>query len=112
MAEVKALLDKYGILREAWNTLPDDRHRLQLLEGLAELENVESYRTLQFPVTRFHRAKGVKQTVYRADVDKISGWRLHLQFDHDGTLCLKDLIPGSKHDDVTKVVKAKKHRYE
>jgi len=112
MAEVKALLDKYGILRKAWGDLPDDRHRLQLLECLAELENVESYKKREFPVSRLHRAKGVRQTIYRADIDKISGWRLHLQFDGDGTLCLKDLIPGSKHDDVTKVVKGKKHRYE
>jgi hypothetical protein len=52
-----------------------------------------------------------KEPVYRADVDKISGWRIHLQYD-DGQIHLKDLIEGQKHDSVLEQIKAKKERYE
>ena len=112
MAEIKALHDKYGVIFDAQKSLPDERHRIQFLEALAELENNECHRTRQFPTTRLHKVTGVKQAVYRADVDKISGWRLHIQYAGDGVLQLKDIIPGSKHDDVIEVVKSKKERYE
>lgn len=111
MAEIKALLDAYGVIYDAQKSLPDERHRLQFLEALAELENNECHRTRTFPVTRLHKVTGVKQAIYRADVDKISGWRIHLQYSNDGVLHLKDLVPGSQHDNVVDVIKSKKNRY-
>lgn len=111
MAEIKALLDTYGIIYDAQKSLPDERHRLQFLEALAELENNECHRTRTFPVTRLHKVTGIKQAIYRADVDKISGWRVHLQYSNDGVLHLKDLVPGSQHDNVVDVIKSKKNRY-
>lgn len=111
MAEIKALLDAYGVIYDAQKLLPDDRHRLQFLEALAELENNECHKNRHFPVTRLHKVTGIKQAVYRADVDKISGWRIHVQYSN-GSLHLKDVIPGSLHDSVVEVVKSKKIRYE
>ena len=59
------------------------------------------------------QSRRVKQAVYRADIDKKSGWRLHLQFDRESNqLHLKDIIPGQGHDDAVDVIKAKKDRYE
>ncbi|APB32874.1 hypothetical protein GlitD10_0560 [Gloeomargarita lithophora Alchichica-D10] len=58
-----------------------------------------------------HKVKGVKQAIYRADIDKISGWRIHVQY-INGQLHLKDIIEGKRHDDVLEVIKSKKIRYE
>ena len=113
MAQIKALLDEYGIIYEAVKSLPDDRHKLQLLEALAELEDNVCHSSRTFPKTRLHRVTGYKKPIYRADIDKISGWRIHLQYDKKtGYLHLKDIIDGQKHDDVIKVIKSKKERYE
>jgi hypothetical protein len=79
-------------------------------EALAELEDNECHRTRSFPKTRLHRVSGVKQTVYRADINKVSGWRIHLQY-INGNIALKDVIEGRRHDDVLKVIKTKKGRY-
>ena len=113
MAQIKALLDEYGIIHEASKSLPDDKHKVQMLEALGELEDNQSHVQRSFPKTRLHRVKGYKKAIYRADIDKISGWRMHLQYDKaSGQLHLKDLIDGQRHDDVTKVIKAKDNRYE
>lgn len=112
MAEIKALLDAFGVIYDANKSLPDEKHRVQFLEALAELENNECHKNRSFPVTRLHKVTGIKQAVYRADVDKTSGWRIHVQYSSDGVLHLKDLVPGSKHDDVVDVIKSKKSRYE
>ena len=111
MAEIKVLLDEFGVIHNANKELPDDEHRVQFLAALAELEDNECHRTRQFPKTRLHKVTGIKQAVYRADVNKISGWRIHLQY-RDGALHLKDIVPGSKHDDVIDVIKSKKDRYD
>ena len=113
MAQIKALLDEYGIIYNAVKSLPDDRHKLQLLESLAELEDNKCHSSRNFPKTRLHRVAGYKKLIYRADIDKISGWRIHLQYDKKtGYLHLKDIIDGQKHDDVIKVINSKKKRYE
>lgn len=111
MAEIKVLLDEYGVIHEAMKILPDDKHKVSFLEALAELEDNEAHRTRSFPQTRVHRVTGIKQAIYRADIDKISGWRLHVQY-INSQIHLKDIIEGQKHDDVLKVIKAKKNRYE
>jgi len=111
LAEIKALLDAYGVICEATKILPNNQLKVDFLEALAELEDNEAHRTRNFPKTRLHRVTGVKQAIYRADIDKISGWRIHVQYKNN-QIHLKDIIAGQKHDDVLKVIKSKKDRYE
>lgn len=111
MAEIKKLLDEYGIIYEADKKLPHE-FKIDFLSALAELENNECHRTRTFPKTRLHKVKGVKQAIYRADIDKISGWRIHTQYHKDGFLILKDIIEGQDHDNVLQIIKATKNRYE
>lgn len=111
MAEIKALMDAYGVIYDAQKILADKRHRLQFLQALAELENNECHKTRQFPVTRLHKVVGIRQAVYRADIDKTSGWRIHVQYFGDGVLHLKDLVPGTHHGPVIDIIKSKKDRY-
>ena len=110
MAQFNNLVDEYGIIYQAWRTLPNTELRLSFLEALAELEDHECHRTRTFPKTRLHKIKGVRQAVYRADVTKISGWRIHVQY-IEGDLHLKDLVSGAKHDNVQDVIQSKKGRY-
>ena len=110
MAEIKSLLDEYGVIFDAQKNLPTE-FKIDFLEALAELENNDCHKTRSFPKTRLHRVAGIEQAIYRADVDKISGWRIHVQY-IDGQIHLKDIIEGDKHDDVSKVIKSKKGRYE
>jgi hypothetical protein len=110
MAQSTTLCDEYGIIYEALKILPNDNLKISFLEALAELENSECHRTRQFPKTRLHKVKGIKQTIYRADIDKISGWRIHTQY-VNGQIHLKDIIEGQRHDDVIEIIKSKKSRY-
>lgn len=111
MAQTLTLCDEYGIIYEAMKILPSDQLKINFLEALAELEDKECHRTRQFPKTRLHKVKGVKQAIYRADIDKISGWRIHIQYINQ-QIHLKDIIEGQKHDDVIDVIKSKKTRYD
>ncbi|MGK7924586.1 MAG: hypothetical protein AB4290_04905 [Spirulina sp.] len=111
MAQTLTLCDEYGIIYEAMDTLPNDELKISFLEALAELEDNECHRTRTFPKTRLHKVKGIKQAVYRADIDKISGWRIHIQY-INGQIHLKDIIEGKKHDNTLEVIKSKKSRYE
>lgn len=113
MTQPKGIVDDYGVLMECHKILPDDSFRIKLIAVLAELQNNESHVQRNFPASRLHKIEGVEQAIYRADIDKISGWRLHLQYDKvDKRLHLIDVITGQKHDDVIKAVKAKKGRYK
>ena len=109
MAVRKPLLDQFGIIYEAMKKLPDSL-KSDFLEALAELEDNECHRRRNFPKTRLHRVRGVKQAIYRADINKISGWRIHLQYE-DGNVVLKDVIEGRLHDDVIRVIRTKSGRY-
>lgn len=109
MAVRKPLLDEFGIIHEAVKKLPDSL-KLEFLDAIAELEDNECHRRRSFPKTRLHRVRGVKQAIYRADINKISGWRLHLQYE-SGNVVLKDVIEGQRHDDVVRVIQTKKGRY-
>ena len=112
MAEIKTLLDEYGVVYEANKYLPDNKHKVQLVETLAELEDNNCHKTRTYPKTRLHRVTGIKQAIYRADIDRTSGWRLHIQFDKNtNQLHLKDVVKGQLHDDVIRVIKAKKYKY-
>lgn len=110
MSRIKPLKDEFGIIREAEKILPSNQLKLQFLQALAELEDNECHKSRHFPKTRLHRVRGISLNIYRADIDKMSGWRLHLQY-VDGILCLRDIISGQKHDVVLKSIKSKKDRY-
>jgi hypothetical protein len=105
------IFDEWGVIRDAHKKLPSNDLKVAFLAALEELEDNECHRTRSFPRTRLHKVVGYKEPVYRADVDKISGSRIHLQYD-GGEIHLKDLIEGPKHDDVLEQIKAKKERYE
>ena len=111
MAQTLTLWDEYGIIQEAMKILPNDELKICFFEALAELEDNECHRIRKFPKTRLHKVKGVKQAIYRADIDKVSGWRIHIQY-INGQIHLKDIIEGQRHDDVIDVIKSKKGRYE
>ena len=111
MARTLTLQDQYGIIYQALKILPNDDLKISFVEALAELEDSECHRTRKFPKTRLHKIRGIKQSIYRADIDKISGWRLHIQY-LNSEVHLKDIIEGQKHDDVMEVIKSKKIRYE
>jgi len=110
MAEIKVLLDEFGIIHEAAKILPSAQLKIKFLEALAELEDNYAHKNRQFPKTRLHKVAFVKQIVYRADVDKISGWRIHVQYINN-ELHLKDIIEGQNHDDVIRIIQSKRERY-
>jgi len=111
MAQTITLCDEHGIIYEAMKILPTNALKICFLEALAELEDNECHRTRKFPKTRLHKVTGIKQAIYRADIDKVSGWRIHVQYiNHQ--IHLKDIIAGQKHDNVIEVIKSKKARYE
>jgi hypothetical protein len=111
VARISPLFDAWGVIHDAAKRLPGEDLKVGFLEALAELEDHECHRTRKFPRTRLHRVVGYKEPVYRADIDKISGWRLHLQYE-DGQIHLKDIVEGRRHDDVLREIEAKKVRYE
>lgn len=111
MAQIITLCDEYGVIYEAMKILPNDELKINFLEALAELEDNECHRTRKFSKTRLHKVKGVKQSIYRADINKVSGWRIHVQYINQ-QIHLKDIIEGQKHDDTIDVIKSKKTRYD
>ena len=64
MAQTLALYDEYGIIYQAMKALSNDDLKVSFLEALAELEDNECHRTRQFPKTRLHKVRGIKQAVY------------------------------------------------
>ncbi|GCL40063.1 hypothetical protein SR1949_51970 [Sphaerospermopsis reniformis] len=57
MAQIKPLLDEYGVIHEAMKILPEYL-KIDFLEALAELEDNECHRTRNFPKTRLHKVEG------------------------------------------------------
>ena len=78
MAEIKTLLDEYGIIHEANKILPGNNLKLKFLESLAELEDNIAHRTGSFPKTRLYKVSGIKQKIYRADIDSSGYFLLYL----------------------------------
>lgn len=111
MAEIKVLLDAFGVIQQANKILPSVELKIKFLEALSELEDNNAHKNRRFPKTRLHKVVGIKQSIYRADIDKMSGWRLHVQYINQ-QLHLKDVIDGQLHDDVIRVIQSKKDRYE
>jgi hypothetical protein len=112
MAQIRELRDPHGVVYEAVKILPDTKHKVGLIETLAELEEASRYASNDFPKARLHKVAGVKQDVFRADINKHSGWRIHVQHSSDGKhLILNDVLEGKEHDAVVRLIKTKRHRY-
>lgn len=106
----KGLVDDKAVIKKANKILPDELLK-DFLDALAELEDNEAHRTRNFPKTRLHKVTGAKD-VYRADINKISGWRIHLMYESDNRIHLCDVLEGKEHDRVQKVIKNRKDLYK
>lgn len=110
----KPLIDEFAVFAKAYKTLPESLYK-DFLKAISELEDNECHRTHKFPHTQLHSIEGdIKDySVYRAYINKLSGWRLHLQYGKkDHYLHVIDIIPGNNHDHVIKEIKNKKNRYQ
>ena len=111
MAQTLVLYDQFGIIYQAMKILPNEELKIGFLEALAEIEDRHCHQQKTWPKTRLHKIRGWTQPIYRADIDKISGWRIHIQISN-GQIYLKDIIEGQKHDNVIEIIKSKKSRYD
>ena len=107
----KGIIDDKAVIKKANKLLPIDLCK-GFIEAIAELEDNEAHRTRSFPKTRLHKVEGAKD-IYRADIDQISGWRIHLMYGKDDQrLHLCDVLERKEHDRVTKVIKKRKSHYK
>jgi len=111
MAEIKGLVDNHGTIYECNKKVPEE-YRIKLLEVLAELEDNECHKLRSFPKSQLHKVTGADK-VYRAYIDKISGWRLHVQYGEDKRIHLCEVLDPADHDRGTKkkLMKQKKEKY-
>ena len=92
----KGLIDDKTVIQKANKILADELCR-GFLEAIAELEDNEAHRKREFPKTRLHKVEGAKD-VYRADIDKTSGWRIHIMYgSEDKRIHLCDVLKGKEH---------------
>lgn len=110
---IKKIVDDWGVIREANKILPKDDFKLNLLNVIAELEDNDCHITRNFPISQLHKVTGIKKHIYRAYIDKISGWRIHLQYDKtSNSLNLKQIVDGQSHDDCLKIIKSQIYRFD
>lgn len=111
MADIKGLVDDNGVIYECNKILPDEL-KIALVEVLAELEDNKCHKTRIFPKSQLHKIRGVKN-VYRVYIDKITGWRLHVQYGEDKRLYLCEVLKPVEHDRSTnkKIIQQKKRKY-
>lgn len=108
--EPKPLKDKQGAIAQAYRILPEDL-RTSFLEALAELEDNACHRAHHFPHTQLHKVAGTKKNVYRAYIDKISGWRIHVQYGENNYIEINEVLTGKEHDDGLKIINRRKNKY-
>lgn len=111
MAEIKGMVDDNGTIYICNKKLPQE-FKPKLIEVLAELQDNECHAKHHFPKSQLHKIDGAKK-VYRAYIDKTSGWRIHVQYGDDKRLHLCEMLEPSEHDRGTKskVIKQKKNKY-
>ena len=100
MAEIKGIVDDNGVIYEGNKILPE-KFKIKFLEVLAELEDNSCHKTHLFPKSELHKITGVDK-VYRAYIDKITGWRLHVQYGDDKRIHLCEILEPGEHDRGTK----------
>lgn len=109
--QVKKLKDDNGCLYQVYKTLPFDYYE-KFLKAIAELEDKANHIRHTFPLTELHKVRGTTKSVYRAYIDKTSGWRLHVQYGENEYLLLIEVLPPSEHDDASRVIKTRKGKYK
>jgi hypothetical protein len=111
MAEIKGLVDDHGTIYECNKKVPVE-YRIKLIEVLAELEDNECHKLRLFPKSQLHKVTGADK-VYRTYIDKISGWRLHVQYGEDKKIHLCEVLEPADHDRGIrkKLMKQKKGKY-
>ena len=111
MAEIKGLIDDNGVIYECNKVLPEE-YKTRLVEILAELEDNKCHKCQSFPKSKLHKVIGADK-VYRAYIDKISGWRLRIQYGEDKRIHLCEVLKPSEYDRGTKkkTLKNKKEKY-
>lgn len=108
---IKPLKDDNGAIKQAYRDLPQELHNA-FFKSLAELEDNECHRTQTFPHTQLHKVTGAKKNVYRAYIDKTSGWRIHLQYGHNNYIEINEILTGQEHDNAAKIIKTRKGKYK
>ncbi|QFJ56270.1 hypothetical protein FXF36_14500 [Pseudobutyrivibrio xylanivorans] len=106
------LKDMNGVIFESNDKLNDD-NKLNLVAVLAELEDENSHKHREFPISQLHKVTGV-EGVYRAYINKIEGWRIHLTYNKaEKTFEIVELLSPGEHDRGTKnkVIKSKAKKY-
>ena len=111
MAEIKGLVDDHGTIYECNRKIPEN-YKIQFLEVLAELEDNECHKMHSFPKSQLHKIEGADK-VYRAYIDKVDGWRLHVRYGEDKKIHLCEVLAPKAHDRGTKkkIMKQKKKKY-
>ncbi len=110
MAEVKGMVDEYGTILTCNKILPEE-YWSKLIMVLSELENNECHKQMNFPKSKLHKVVGVKN-VYRAYIDKTSGWRIHIIYGEDKRIHLCEVLPPNEHDRVLDNINSKKEKYK
>ncbi len=85
MAQIKPLLDEYGVIREAIKILPEEL-KIDFLEALAELEDNECLRKRTFLKTRLHQVTGIRPVrkinlvskIVEGNFDRLPEGKIHL----------------------------------
>lgn len=105
------IIDELGVIKKVSKKLPRNLSS-NFLEAISELENKKNFIEMKFPKTNLHKVSGTKENIYRADINKDSAYRIHLQYgESKNTLYLKDFLTNKEHDKVNKVINARKNRY-
>lgn len=109
---VKPLLDENGVIAKAHEILPDEL-KSDFIKALSELEDNECHKTFTFPHTELHKFQGIKNlSIYRGYINKVSGWRLHVQYGGENRLVLCDILAGKEHDQGLDKIKSRSYKYK
>jgi len=105
------VVDDDGLIGRAKKLLPEDLMP-DLIDAIAELEDNSNFVHRTFHHTKLHLMKGQETPVYIAYVDKISGWRILVQYGEErNEIRLKKLITGEEHDRMANAVKSNKRKF-
>ena len=100
MAEIKGLVDDHGTIYECNKKIPVEL-KVKVIEVLAELEDNECHKLHSFPKSQLHKVEGADR-IYRAYIDKTTGWRMHVKYGEDKKIHLCEVLEPSDHDIGTK----------
>lgn len=109
--EIKPLKDDLGVIAKAYKILPVELYN-NFLESISKLENNDNHKNRDQQL-RIHKIEGTgKENVYRADINKTKGWRIHFKYDDNNYIKLCDVLSNQEHDMCLKKVQDRKNRYK